>query len=245
VLGFVTAAKVSFASAPYALSDSGNAAYKKGNYASATDFYLKFLNSGYESPDIYYNLGNCYYRTNDIAKAILYYEKAKRLAPEDADIQMNLQLANLKITDRIPPDAQLFFVSWWHNVVNMASERGWGVICIFLFCIFLGLIILYLTSQSLGLRKLGFWAGLLMLILCISAFMLARVQYDVMNTHDTAIIMSPTVTAKGSPADNGTQLFVVHEGTKVKIIKTEGSWTEVKLANGNQGWVATTDITPI
>lgn len=239
--GFVPA----FASAPYALSDSGNAAYAKGNYAKAIDFYTKFLNSGYLSADVYYNLGNCYYRTNQIANAILNYERAKKLSPADADINFNLQLANEKTTDKITPDAHLMFVNWWDSFVNLASERGWGILCILFLCISLTLIIVYLLSPRLGLKQLGFWGGIFMLAFCLLTFMMAHQQYEAATSHDTAIVMSGSVTVKGAPNDSGTQLFLIHEGTKVRILRTNGTWVEVKLANGNQGWMPSADLAVI
>src|SRR5579859_4188461 len=117
ILLSIAGAFTAHASAAYNLQDSGNAAYAKGNYAKAITFYTKFLDGVYESSAVYYNLGNCYYKTNEIGKAILNYEKAKRLSPGDADIQFNLQLANQKTTDKIS-ESQLFLVTWWDNFVG-------------------------------------------------------------------------------------------------------------------------------
>jgi tetratricopeptide (TPR) repeat protein len=240
---FVTSS--SYATAPYTASDSGNAAYMKGNYTKAITFYNNFLSSGYESYAVYFNLGNSYYKTNDFPRAILNYEKAKKLAPTDADIQFNLQLANQKTVDKIGTDNQLFFVGWWNNFLNLASERGWAIICIILFCACLTLIIFYLLSPNRIIKQLSFWCGILMLILSLFSFCLAHTQYMEATTHDSAIVMTATVTVKGAPADNATQLFVIHQGAKVKVLKTEGNWVEVKLANGNQGWMLATDIASI
>jgi len=234
-----------YASAPYNLSDSGNAEYAKGNYAAAIAFYTKFLSIGYRSADVYYNLGNCYYRTNSIGKAILNYERAKKLAPGDADIRFNLQLANQRTSDKIVANPQLIFITWWNNFANRTSERGWGIACIILFIISLTLILFYLMSSRLKLRQLGFWSGIFMLALCLFSFLLANQQYNRAARHNTAIVMSASVTVKGAPSDSGTQLFLIHEGAKVWILKTNGSWVEIKLANGNQGWMPAADITII
>jgi len=241
LLGGITAN----ASAPYNLADSGNAAYAKGNYAKAINMYSMFIDRGYESANVYYNLGNCYYRTNDVAKAILYYEKAKKLSPGDADILFNLQIANQKTIDKIAPESQLFFVNWWNNFVNTASEKGWAIICIVLFSVCLVLIIFYLLSPSVIVKKMSFWCAGFILALSLFSFILARQQYRTATAHDTAIVMSPTVTVKGSPTENATQLFVVHEGAKVHIIKINDNWIEIKLSNGNQGWVQASDIAMI
>lgn len=244
VLCFAAALPAS-ASAPYALSDSANAAYAKGNYAKAITFYNKFLSSGYVSADVYYNLGNSYYRSNEIGLAILNYERAKKLAPDNADILFNLQLANQRTTDKINAGSQLVFLSWWSNFVNMASEKGWGIISIIFLCLTLTLVVVYLFSPRPALRQMGFWGGLFMLFLCVSSFMLANTQYKEANNHNTAIVMSASVTVKGAPSDSATQLFVIHEGTKVQVLRTNGNWVEVKLANGNQGWMPASGITVI
>lgn len=245
ILLWIAGSIPAFASAPFTLSDSGNAAYAKGNYTKAIDFYNKFLSSGYQSADVYYNLGNSYYRTNEIAKAILNYERAKKLAPADADISFNLQLAYQKTTDKIVPDAHLVLVSWWNSFVNIASERAWAILCIIFLCLSLTLIIIYLLSPRLGIKQLGFWGGIFMMAFCLFTFMLAHQQYEAATSRNTAIVMSGSVTVKGAPDDNATQLFVIHEGTKVHILRINGSWVEVKLANGNQGWMPAADMSVI
>jgi tetratricopeptide (TPR) repeat protein len=233
------------ASAPYVIIDSGNAAYSKGSYDKAIGYYNNFISGGFESAQVYYNLGNCYYRKADFAKAILNYEKAKKLNPSDADILFNLQLANLKTVDKITPDSSLFLTSWLHSFIDVLSEKGWGILCIiFLFAGLLS-IVGYLMSGNLALRQAGFWGGIILTIFSLTSFGFSYEQYNNLTTHDTAIVMGGSITVKGSPDENATQLFVIHEGAKVWIIKSEGTWTEVRVANGNQGWMHTSDIAPI
>jgi len=233
------------ASAPYLTLDSANKAYSGEKYDKAIAMYNSFINDGYESSQVYFNLGNCYYRKADYARAILNYEKAKKLNPSDADIQFNLQIANLKTTDKITPDSELFLANWWHKLVDISSEKGWAITCILLLFIALLSISSYLVSRNLFIRQLGFWLGMLLLAFSLITFLFSREQYNAITSHDTAIVMSGSVTVKASPADNGTQLFIIHEGAKVWIVKSEGTWTEVKLANGSQGWLLTSDIEAI
>jgi tetratricopeptide (TPR) repeat protein len=233
------------AGAPYVTPDSGNAAYSKGNYDKAIGYYNTFLNDGYESAQAYYNLGNCYYRKADYAKAILNYEKAKKLNPSNDDVQFNLQIANSKTVDKINPDSSMFLSNWWHNFVDILSEQGWAILCISFLILGLLSIASYLMSGNLVIRQAGFWCGIVFLAFSLASFTFSRQQYITLTSHDTAIVISGSVTAKGSPEDNATQLFVIHEGAKVWIVKSEGIWTEIKLANGNQGWLHTADISPI
>lgn len=229
----------------YSPLDSGNAEYNKANYQKAISFYQKFISGGVESSQAYYNLGNCYYRTNDIGKAILYYEKAEKLSPGDLDVQFNLQLANQKITDKVPAEAPAFLLSGWKKFVNRFTEKQWALICIAILCFSLLLFALYLVFSGILLKQVFFWSGLGVFFLSLFVLFLAHQQYDTVTSHDTAIVLSSSVTVKGAPEDKSTQLFVIHEGTKVWILKTQGEWTEIKLSNGNQGWLISSDISAI
>lgn len=82
---------------------SANQFYSDGNYEDAVNQYESILNSGYESSELYFNLGNAYFKLNQIPSAILYYEKARKLAPEDEQINFNLSLANSRIVDKMEP----------------------------------------------------------------------------------------------------------------------------------------------
>jgi tetratricopeptide (TPR) repeat protein len=230
---------------PYIAMDSGTAEYNKANYSKAINFYQKFLASGLESAQALYNLGNCYYRTNEIPKAILYYEKAEKLTPADPDIHYNLQLANQKIIDKSTSDTPVFIYSDWKKFENNFTEKQWALICISILCLSLLFFALYLSFSRILVKQLFFWSGFTMVFLFLFAFFIANQQYDTLNSHDTAIVMSSSITVKGAPEENATQLFVLHEGTKVWIVKNEGEWTEIKLSNGNQGWLNSSDISEI
>jgi len=229
----------------YLLLDSGNAAYNKGNYTKAIAFYKDFLGGDIESAQVYYNIGNCYYRTNEMGRAILYYEKAERLTPGDPDIQFNLQLANQKIVDKAPSEGTIFIYSDWKKFENKFTEKQWGLICIALLCLSLLLFALYMSASLVLIKQLCFWSGFATIFFCLFTFYIAHEQYELLNSHDTAIVTSSTVTVQGAPEEKATQLFVIHEGTKVWIVKTEGTWTEIKLANGNEGWLNSSEISEI
>jgi tetratricopeptide (TPR) repeat protein len=237
--------KSSASNGDYILLDSANSAYNKGNYTKAIIFYEKFLSGGIQSAQAYYNMGNCYFRTNEMGKAILYYEKAEKLTPGDQDVQFNLQLANQKITDKVSSDAPIFIYSDWKKFENKFTEKQWSIICIGLLCLSLLLFALYLIASHILVRQISFWSGFAIIFLSLFTFYLAHQQYDILNSHDTAIVMAASVTVNGAPEEKATQLFVLHEGTKVWIVKTEGEWTEIKLANGNQGWLISSDISAI
>lgn len=219
------------------LLDSANQAYVQNKYDKAIQSYEKIVESGYESAQLYYNLGNAYFKTNKIAYAILNYERAKKLAPIDEDIAFNLRLANQKIVDKIEGVPSLFLMEWKNDFFNSLTEKQWAICCIISFVLSLCLVALYLFGKTLLQRQLGFGFSILFFVLTISCFFIANHQRKSVENRSEAIVVSPSVTVTGSPDENGTKMFVLHEGTKVNIIDVQGNWIEIKILNGNVGWM--------
>ncbi len=225
-----------------AMADS---AYTDGNYQKAIMLYDSLLSQGV-SAQLYYNLGNSYYRIDDITHAVLNYERALQLAPGDEDIRFNLQMAQSKTIDKIVPESQAFFVTWYHSLVNMASVDGWASIALVSLALALVLALLYLFSNPIWMRKMGFFGAIVTLLVFLLANLLAWQQKDTLEHRKGAIIMESAVTVKSTPAKNGTDLFLLHEGTKVTIIDDSmREWKEVRLADGKQGWLETKQIETI
>ena len=228
------------------LIDSANNAYAEQNYEKAVGFYEKVLDKGLESPELYYNLGNAYYKLHDLASAILNYERARQLAPNDEDIQYNLELARNQITDKIEPVPEFFLLRWVENALNVFSTNTWALVSLISFIAFLVLFSVYLYSAKLGVKKSSFWIGVIALIISIASFSFSYQQkQDIVNSGE-AIVFSPKVTVKSSPSESGTELFVIHRGVKVHIIDDEiKGWYEIKLADGNKGWLKRETVEPI
>jgi len=237
---FVLSSIASFAEDNASLVEKGNKAYTGKFYQQAIDCYLKVLASGYEAPELYYNLGNAYFKSEDYSSAILYFEKAKKLKPGDEDINFNLKVANTKITDKIDDIPDFFLVRWYNGIANLFSFNTWAITGIVMLIIFFSVLSTYLFSKILLVRKFSFWTSIALLVITIMFFVFAQTQYIRINNTTEAIIFSPSVTAKSSPDSNSTDLFVIHEGTKVKVIDVVGEWSEIKISNGSVGWVNTT-----
>ena len=225
--------------------DSANAAYAKGNYDKAIKLYSSVADQNVESAELYFNLGNSYYKSNDLGLAILNYERAKKLAQNDDDILTNLKLANQKIEDRIEAAPELFLTEWKNGIVDLMNERSWSWLCIFMLCISLILIGVFILSPNSGSKKMGFFGGVISAILTILIFFIAQQKYDKTINSSEAIITAGSVTVTGSPNEKGTKLFILHEGTKVVVTEEGDEWTEVKIPNGNVGWLKTKTITVI
>lgn len=223
---------------PVALMDSAMNAYNAGMYTTALQNYLFIVDSLHlESAALYYNAGNAAFKMNDLASAILYYEKALKLNPKDEDILFNLGLANSRIPDKIEPVPEILLVGWYKTVVSLLTPNQWAYCAIILLAIALVLIALYFVARGIALRKVGFWAGTVLLVFCILTFIVAGQSSHHQIAHDTAIVFSPSVTIKSSPEQGSTDLFVLHEGAKVQIMESVNNWYKIKIANGSVGWI--------
>lgn len=227
------------------LYNEANELYKKAEYQSAIEKYELVLKSNFVSGELYYNLGNAYFKTNQIPMAILCYERAHKLMPGDEDIEFNLSIANLKIVDKIEVMPRLFFYRWIDSVMNIFSFEGWAIAGIISIVLAVLLFVLFRITETTGARKLFFYSGLILVVFTLKAFWIANVQYKAATGENTAIIFTPTVNVKSSPVANGTNLFVLHEGTKVELLDKVGEWSKIKLSDGNQGWVETTSFVVI
>jgi tetratricopeptide (TPR) repeat protein len=222
--------------------DSANSYYSKGNYDKAIQLYERILTENVEAPELYFNLGNAYYKTDRIGLAILNYEKAKKMSAKDEDIENNLMLANLKTEDKINPLPKLFITDWLNGVTNLMSEKSWSLTSITLLCISLLLFACYFSSVAIALKKIYFYSALFLLIITIATFFLAEHKYSELKKDNYAVIIAPTSTINSSPAEKSTKLFILHEGAKVEITNEDSTWLEIKLANGNVGWVQKRDV---
>lgn len=220
-----------------------DAAYQKNDFSAAIAGYEEILATQGESADIYYNLGNAYYKNKNIAKAVLNYERALLLRPGDADIRFNLEMARSKTVDQIMPTAEVFIVTWYKSLVNMTGERNWSWIGIFSFIFCLFAVTFYIFGKKLWLRKVGFIAAAVLFVVTVCANIFASDQKDELLNRTGAVIMDPTVSVKSTPNESGTDLFVLHEGTKVFIDDNSmKEWKEIRLEDGNVGWVKTSAI---
>ena len=232
-------------SAKAVTKNNADTEYQKGNYQQAIRDYEEILKNG-ESAEIYFNLGNAYYRTDNITKAVLNYERARLLSPGDDDINFNLQFARSKTIDKITPESEMFFVTWYKSLVNFTSVDNWaktGILCIVMALL---LVLLYLFGPQLMLRKIGFFGGLAFFVIFLLSNLFAFQQKQALDNRTGAIIISPSVNIKKTPAKNSTDQFVLHEGTRVDIIdKGMTDWRCIRVGDGREGWIETKAIEEI
>ncbi len=217
--------------------DSANNAYSKKEYPLAVALYSKVLARGTEAPEIYFNLGNAWFKSKNVPMAILNYERAKRLKPEDEATESNLKIANAQIVDKVEEGPVHFISGWKSRFLHVFSEKTWSIICIAAFVTCLFFLLIYFVGRQVWARQISFVLSGLLLVFSVFAYYTASARYSISQTHEAGIVISPNVSAKGSPDEKGTDLFILHEGTKIFLIQNNTGWSEVKLANGNTGWL--------
>lgn len=223
----------------------GDSAYMRNEYGKAIQIYETLLKRG-EAAEIYYNLGNSYYKSEEIARAILNYERALLLQPGSADIQANLEIARAKTIDKVELVPEIFFVTWTKALINSMSMDAWAILGIVSFVLFVTALVLFIFSKQIVWKKIGFISGVVCLIIVISSNLFAwQLKKRLVNRTD-AIIITPSVTVRSTPSENGTSLFILHEGRKVNIKDNSmKGWKEIRLEDGKVGWVSSTAVEEI
>ncbi len=217
------------------LFSQANAQYAEGNYAEAAAQYEQVI-AEQPSAEAYYNLGNAYFKQGELAQAILAYERALRIEPSYKDAKHNLLFAQSRIVDNIE-DTQSFFLSNWLKAIrNALNQQTWMILSIALFiCMLIGFF-LFAFSQMVWVRKTAFYTSLVALLISLVACINAGSLHHRDTKRAEAIITQGIVNAKSSPDRSGTDLFTVHEGTKVEITETIGDWCCIHVGN-YIGWM--------
>ena len=219
--------------------------YSAGNYREAYDIWVSLYNSGQRSAALCFNIGNACFKMNDIPGSILYFERALLLKPSDEDIDYNLQIARTMVVDKFAEIPEIFFVTWFNFISLSLPSNLWAMISITAFILSLLFISIYFYTARYNLKVLGFWLAVFLMAASIFTLTSSLRNRSLVYHNDHAIIFSPAVNGKSSPDQSGKDLFVLHEGTKVTVEDEVGGWYEIRLSDGNKGWVPSNSLTRI
>lgn len=228
---------LSHAQTPEQVFDRANQLYQQTKFSEARDAYESIIHSGLVSGELYYNLANTYYKLGNLGMAILNYERARRLMPNDDDVNHNLQLANLLITDRIEPTPRLFIWDYWDGIKDAFSLNAitWiGYVLFVILCASLSLVVAARTYRLRRFGLLGTGASMLVLVLCITLWV---GKLGEMTRSNAAIVTAKITTIKNSPDAKSSDAFVLHSGVKVMITDSVNEWVKIRLADGKVGWM--------
>lgn len=211
--------------------------YADGEYQSAIQNYEQILARGKVSSEVYYNLGNAYYKLDSLAPSIYYYNKALQLAPQDPDIQNNLQFANARTVDLIEVQPKTGWSKWREKVSTLLTYNGWAVFAVV--CSFLMLIfgVWYYFAQHPGKKRFLFTLGVLAVLLAVSSVLFAYHRYNEQQNKTLAIVFAKEIAVHAEPNHNSDTIFALHEGTRLRVIDRFNGYYQIKLANNKKGWL--------
>ena len=220
------------------LWNAANAAYAEGRWDDAVSGYEMISDMGLESASLYCNTGNAYAKSGNVPFAILYYERALKVDPSYEDALYNLGLMNSRIQDRIDPVPEFFFTKWMKAISYITDSDAWAVVALVLLGLTLAMFLLFLLAPTVAGRRTGFFTGLVLLVFMCFALGFSVSQKKASMNADMAIVTRPVVSVKSSPsAEASKDLFILHEGTKVTVLDQVGTWNNISLADGRQGWL--------
>jgi len=223
-----------------AVKDSVSAAnqlYNTAKYQDAIRKYQYVISQGFESSELYFNLGNAFYKLGNATYAILNYERARKLAPNDDDVRYNLELARTLIVDNVVSLPDGGFLRWMKQMISSKSINFWGIFSIITFFSFLFLFGLFLLSRTFSVKRLAFWFSVAAISVSAITFTFGSTMKSKLVNHKSAVITDRSVKVKASPSETGTELFIVHEGVTVQLTDKLGDWVNISLPDGNKGWV--------
>lgn len=220
------------------LMEKGNEYYKNNHYQLAIDEYSKLVSDGYQGASLFYNLGNAYYRLGKVGYAILYYEKAIKLAPGDEDIKHNLQLAKLNLKDKVDALPPFFIFNIWEGLLAAFSVTGWSYVVYIVFIILLLTLLSYFFSRTITQQRLSFFTGVFILFLFFLSIALLAVKMNKEYNIKSIIIVEPSVIVKSEPNNSSKDEFQIHEGLKARLEDKVDDWIKIRLEDGKIGWIS-------
>ena len=219
------------------IMQTANEYYKNNRYQLAIEEYNKLLLDGFAGTSLYYNLGNAHYRLGKVGYAILYYEKAFKLSPNDEDVTHNLALAKLNLKDKVDTLPPFFIFNLWEGILAAFSVTGWTIIVYIIFILVLIVFVVYFFSRSVTEQRISFFTGIgLTVILLLTISLLIVKMNKEFNTKD-GVIIETSVIVKSSPDYSSKDSFQIHEGLKVRIEDNVDDWVKIRLDDGKIGWI--------
>ena len=219
------------------LWEKANAAYAQGNFEEAIIAYKEIEGSGKVSSDLYFNMGNTYFKQQHLPEAILYYERANKLKPEDKDILHNLAIANARTLDKVEIIPDFIISTWIKNLRRAVDTDSWAVFSLFFLAASFLFFLLFFFARNVRLRKFSFFSAASFIVFIVICVIFAAEQKKEMLDHSEAIIFPAVVTVKSAPNQDGKDLFILHEGAKVVILEEVREWQRIQLLDGKEGWI--------
>lgn len=221
---------------------AGNDFYAQGNFQAASSQYQKIVQAGAANEWVYYNLGNACFKQNQVGLAILYYEKAWRLAPQEREIGENLELARHRLVDKVEAPAENAGWRLLRRVFTFLSINRETLLAAAAF-VFANVFLAFLLLRKWQRFRLAWFSAALVgagLFLIFTSSNAIRI-YQTLHQREAIVLVEKVDVLSGPGRDNST-LFSIHEGLKVQVRNQLGDWVQISLENGWNGWMRMEDV---
>lgn len=220
---------------PHQLFYTANHNYESRDYLKAVEGYVAILESGVESGNLYYNIGNGFLKMGSLGHAILCYERAKRLIPHDSDLKANLSYARSLVESANTETRGNFILNAINAIFGPYSLRA----------IIFSATVLYLVLILLvgALVAKPFLAGrfrtvlFLVAVLFILNLSAVGIRYFGERILKHGIVVQKEVECKYEPIEKSTTYYTLREGGDVLILNTRAGWRQIKRPDGKISWV--------
>jgi tetratricopeptide (TPR) repeat protein len=214
--------------------EQGNKFYVDGEYREAIGEYEKVIQGGYQSAELYYNLGNAYFREGMLGQAIKNYIRAKRLNPRDDDIRANLEFARQFAIDKIEISQETIFFQYINRFFDSFSltEISWIALILYF-----GVMAIILSCYIYRWWRIPSPAVVVFLVIFVISATFAGVKFDRDVLTRGGVVISQQIDIRNGPGEDYNTQFTAHSGLTFKIDREELGYYLVDFENRLKGWI--------
>lgn len=213
---------------------SANKSYEQGKYEDAAGDYKKILDMGYQSGQLYYNLGNTYFKLGSLGKTILYYEKAKRLMPQNPELKFNYNYVQSLLEDKLEQPKRSWITKKVEEILAILPYGKWLGFAAIIWLVCIGCVILRIYFPAL--KNVLKYINTITLCVFIAVIVFAGINHNTQSSK-CAVILSKEIAVRYGPGEAEVEAFLLHEGTTAAVIKQEDNWCQIRLPDGKSGWL--------
>ena len=234
--------------------EEGIAAYENRNYKEAVEAFESIIALDEASAEVYYNLANAYFKLGqqsassrpfaggELGRAVLNYERALKLDPTLDDARYNLDIVH-DYTNDTEPIPNGVMGSMWLAVSGIISSNGWAATSIVSLVAALILIMFYLLSSLIALRKVAFFSSIFLIFVFVLSTAFAISQRRASEQSSEAVILCNDICPVHASPDNTSKVIrQPSQGVSVKILRNHDTWSEIEFVDGEKGWITSKSV---
>ncbi len=209
---------------------AANGFYARGKFAEAATAYAKILESGAQSPALWFNAGNAEFKAGHLGKAIAAYRQAEQLAPRDAELRANLAFVRNQV-----PGATLRERRWQSWLGSLTLNESAVLATVFFWVLCALLVLRQLKPALIPKLKTATWLALALTIFSVAVLSLQAANHL---SSFVAVVTDADAVARSGPFEDAQNSFTARDGAELKILQRHDEWVQVANNVGKIGWLS-------